>query len=68
MTESSPPKLLIDLTARTDSDRVVVSLQSFLRFAEEVSFGLEELEDRWQSFAAPAAGKNGIRHFLDERA
>ncbi len=67
MADSSSPSLLIDLTSRTDNDQVVVSLKSFLRFAEEISFGLEDLVERWQHIAAPAARLGAVRQLLEDR-
>ena len=56
MAHPTPPTLLLVLTEDHDPHRVTVSLNSFLRFSEEITDGLEDLEYRWHHRAAPAAG------------
>lgn len=57
----SAPKLLVVLTEDNDPDRVVVDMRSFLRFAEEITFGLEDMVDKWQGFAAPCSYTAALR-------
>ncbi len=61
MNSSTPPTLLLVLTENDDPQPVTVKLDSFLRFSEEVTFGLEDLVARWQHRAAPIAGLAAIQ-------
>lgn len=58
---NSAPTLLVVLTEDNDPDRIVVDMRSFLRFAEEVTFGLEDLVDEWREFAAPCTYSAALR-------
>jgi hypothetical protein len=58
---SDPPTLLLVLTEKEDPLRVTVPLDGFLRFAEQVTRGLEAVVHRWQHRAAPVA-RVGMLH------
>lgn len=57
----SAPTLLVVLTEDNDPDRVVVDMRSFLRFAEEITFGLEDMVDKWRDHAAPCSYTAALR-------
>lgn len=52
---NNAPTLLVVLTCEDDPARVTANLTSFLRFSEEVTLGLEDLVERWESTAAPVS-------------
>ena len=64
----SAPKLLVVLTEDNDPDRIVVDMRSFLRFAEEITFGLEDLVDQWRGAAAPFSYGAAIRRHAATKA
>jgi hypothetical protein len=55
MTNASPPHLLVMLAGDDHVGRVVVSLESFLDFSQDVTNVLEDLETDWLHAAAPIA-------------
>jgi len=57
----SPPTLLVVLTRESDPARITAELPAFLRFSDEVTFGLEDLVDRWESMAAPVSRIGSLR-------
>ena len=57
----SPPTLLVVLTRESDPARIIADLPAFLRFSDEVTFGLEELVERWESKAAPVSRIGSLR-------
>ncbi len=60
MTKASPSNLLVKL-ADDDVGRVLVSLESFLDFAQEVTIALEDVETDWLHTAAPVARQRALR-------
>ena len=63
MTNASPPHLLVMLAGDDQIGRVVVSLESFLAFAQDVTIALENLETDWLFAAAPVARRR--EHLFD---
>jgi hypothetical protein len=57
----SPPTLLVVLTHESDPARITAELPAFLRLSDEVTFGLEELVERWESKAAPVSRLGSVR-------
>ena len=55
------PKLLVVLTHENDPARVAADLTAFLRFSDEVTFGLEDVVERWKSTAAPVTRIGVVR-------
>lgn len=55
MIGSVPPLILIDLQRDDRCGRLTVSLSSYLRFADELSAGMDVLVDRWRHAAPPRA-------------
>ncbi len=59
--QDKPPLLLVVLTEDSDPDRIAAKLPAFLRFSDEVTFGLEDLVERWESQAAPVSRFGSVR-------
>jgi len=57
----SPPTLLVVLTRESDPARITAELPAFLRFSDELTFGLEELVERWEPKAAPVSQIGSVR-------
>ena len=53
MAHSSPPNLLVELASDDSLGRLIVPLDKFLRFSEDITFGLEDLVDDLSKFATP---------------
>ena len=63
MTHASPPHLLVMLAGDDHVGRVVVSLESFLAFSQDVTNALEDIETDWLHTAAPLAQRRA--HLFD---
>ncbi len=64
MAHSSPPSLLVELASADSVGRLIVPLDKFLQFSEEITFGLEDLVDDLSGFAT----RNSLRgHFMLDR-
>ena len=63
MTNASPPHLLVMLAGDDHVGRVVVILESFLGFAQDVTNALEDVETDWLHTAAPVARRRA--HLFD---
>lgn len=63
MAHSSPPNLLVELASDDSLGRLIVPLDKFLRFSEDITFGLEDLIDDFSNFATPKS----IRSPLESR-
>ena len=63
MTNASPPHLPVMLAGDDHVGRVVVSLESFLGFAQDVTNALEDVETDWLHTAAPVARRRA--HLFD---
>ncbi|MEM7315679.1 MAG: hypothetical protein AAF497_21280 [Planctomycetota bacterium] len=61
LNSATPPTLLVVLTEDNDPNPVAVPLNKFLQFSEEITFGLEDLVERWQHMAAPVASLAALR-------
>jgi hypothetical protein len=61
LNSATPPTLLVVLTDDNDPNPIAVPLNKFLRFSEEITFGLEDLVDRWKFAAAPVASLASLR-------
>lgn len=55
------PTLLVVLTHEDDPNRVAADLTAFLGFSDEVTFGLEDVVERWKSTAAPVSRIGVVR-------
>jgi len=53
MAHSTPPKLLVELASADSLGRLIMPLDKFLQFSEEITFGLEDLVDDLARFATP---------------
>lgn len=60
MANTSAPNLLVSLADDDKLGRVIVRLESFLDFANQVSIAMEDVETDWLHAAAPQAGRQAI--------
>jgi len=60
MINNPPPTLLVTLNADEYAGRIVVPLEPFLHFAEDIRQDLEDLEYRWKYNQTPVRKPVGI--------
>lgn len=65
MAHSSPPNLLVELASDDSLGRLIVPLDKFLRFSEDITFGLEDLIDDLSQFGTPRSLRGPL--LVDQR-